>query len=392
VDNPSSVKPEFGVFIVRHWKIIFVFCLFFLSVFSQVSAQAARQQCTNDGIQPRPTNFEPGGIILTMFDSTAIWVYDIDRNRRYPLPDTHPCDTNCRLSPDAQWITYPNGGDFIKMRLDGSERTPIASNASDVEWWSSDIFLVWTPEHAAYLQSDGAEPEYLDADGVVLIQPNGSWGMTLQTDGDGFRRVLVNLEARDDLSQRVELGMDTSYFNISSWSPDGEMLAYSAPGFYDSHARIAGAELFGIHPDDSAPTRLTDLNSLYGAVRINGQALGQLSWSPDSTRIAFWVTELLGPEYLTNTGNAVIHILDATTGNLTVYCGFSTIEHTPNPPRLIWSPDGTHLAFGGNIQDDNRGYLLLAMDTADGSLTELSDGVFPSFGSPNIIAWGLAPD
>jgi WD40 repeat protein len=376
-----------------HWKMIFIFCLLFLGVFSQVSAQqTARQRCTSDGIQPRPANFEPGGIILTMFDSTALWVYDIDRNRRYPLPDTHPCDTNCRLSPDAMWITYPTEGDFIKMRLDGSERITIATNASDVEWWSADTFLVWTPEHAAYLQSSDENLEYLDADGVVLIQPNGYWGMTLQTDGDGFRRVLVNLQAPDDVNQHIELGMDSSYFNASAWSPDGEWLVYSAQSFYDSRNQIAGAELFGVHPGDSESIQLTDLDSLYGAVRINGHTVGQLSWSPDSTRIAFWVTELLGPDYLTNTGNAVIHLLDVTTGALTVYCGFSTIEHTPNPPRLVWSPDGTHIAFGGNLQDDNRGYLLLVMDTVDGSLTELSEGVFPMFGSPDIIAWGLFPD
>src|SRR5688500_1689945 len=100
---------------------------------SRVSAQAV-QMCGSGAILPRTPDFEPGGIILTMFDSAAMWVYDIDRNRRYPLPDTRPCSSNCRLSPDAQWITYPNRGDFIKMRLDGTERTQIADNASDVEW------------------------------------------------------------------------------------------------------------------------------------------------------------------------------------------------------------------------------------------------------------------
>ncbi|MFN8373551.1 MAG: hypothetical protein U0694_11845 [Anaerolineae bacterium] len=376
---------------MRYREITIIFCLLLLGVMSRASAQAVQQLCASGGIQPRTPDYQPGGIILTMFDSTGIWVYDIDRSRRYPLPDTHPCDNNCRLSPDAQWITYPNGGDFIRMHLDGTARTPLAANASDVEWWSNDRLLVWTPEHAAYLQSedDSSAREYLDVDGVISVQPGGHWAMTMETNGEDFQRVLTNLSARDD--EQVELGVDISYFNASSWSPDGQWLVYAAPGIYDTHAGIAGAELFGIHPGDSAPTQLTDLNASYGAVRINGHAVGELSWSPDSTRIAFWVTELLGADYLTNTGNAVIHILDVTTGSVTAYCGFSTIEHTPNPPRLLWSPDGTHLAFGGNVPNDNRGYLLLTLDTQSGTLTELSEGVFPAFGSPDVIAWGLAP-
>ena len=34
--------------------------------------------------------------------------YNIDSTRRYPLPETAPCTTHCRLSPDARWITYFN--------------------------------------------------------------------------------------------------------------------------------------------------------------------------------------------------------------------------------------------------------------------------------------------
>ncbi|NWF68679.1 MAG: PD40 domain-containing protein [Chloroflexi bacterium] len=371
----------------RVWLLL----LFALLLVSPVIAQVPLTQlCGQGGIQARAFDFQPGGIIWTMFDSSGVWVYDIGSNRRYPLPETRPCGSNCRLSPDARWMTYPDGGDFIQMRLDGTQRTPIAQNASDVEWWSADTLLVWTTEHAAYLQprNDGTQREDLDVAGVASVQPGGRWGLAVVPAGDGFMRVLVDLETR---TRQIALAPDTPYFNASAWSPNGAWLAYSAPGLFDANAGIAGAELFGIQPGDSAPRQLTDLNSLYGAVRVSGQALGRLSWSPDGTRIAFWVIELLGADVLTNTGSAMIHILDINSRALTAYCGFSTNEHTPNPPRLIWSPDASFLAFAGNVPGDERGYLLLALNTTTGDLTELSEGVFPLFGGPEVIAWGLAP-
>jgi hypothetical protein len=125
--------------------------------------------CPPVGIQTRIADFQPGGIILTAFDRDSLWVYNIDRNTRYPLPDTNPCGTNCHLSPDAKWLTYVNADDqsYGKMRLDGTERTPLVGYASDVEWWSADTFLVWTPGREAYLLPEyGGEREILDVRSV----------------------------------------------------------------------------------------------------------------------------------------------------------------------------------------------------------------------------------
>jgi WD40 repeat protein len=354
--------------------------------------------CPNEGIQPRPADFKPGGIILTAFDNASMWVYNIDTNRRYPLPDTQPCASNCRMSPDARWITYVDTetNSYAKMRLDGTQRTPLVDYAADVEWWSPDTLLIWTPGKDAYLRAEGGtDRDYLNVKGISAVQPGGHWGLLVEQAGDDFKRALVDLEMRglEGVSGGyIDLGIDKPYFNASSWSPDGNWFAYVAPGMFDSQTNIAGSEIFGIHPSDSATsTQWTDLNSQYGAVRINGLASGELSWSPDGTYIAFWVTELLGPNPEANTGSAFIHILNVNTGELRAYCGFSTTEHTPNPPRLIWSPDSTHIAFGGNIPGDDKGYLLLALDISSGIFTQLSDGIFPTVGGANPIAWGFAP-
>ena len=127
----------------RYLLFVLILCL----SFSMTDTQAQNDMidvCPDTGIQARPATFEPGGIILTSFDSTALWVYDIDRNTRYPLPETRPCTSNCHLSPDARWFIYldPQTFAFSKMRLDGTQRTPLVSDASEVRWWSQDTLLI----------------------------------------------------------------------------------------------------------------------------------------------------------------------------------------------------------------------------------------------------------
>lgn len=374
-----------------------------LAVFTQ-AAQARElppprpvtQMCPGVGVQTRGAEFEPGGIILASFDRSAIWVYNVDRNTRYPLPETSPCGSNCRLAPDARWVTYSDlrTAAIGKMRLDGTERTPLANYASDVQWWSSDTLLIWTPGHSAYLQPEGSQTrEYLNAASIVSVQPGGRWGLEIAQEGDGFARTLVNLETRGlqgVAEQRIPLGTEKPFFNAAAWSPDGALLAFVAPGAFDSQVGTAGGEVFAIQPG-GVPVQLTDLSAAYGAARINGRSGTELSWSPDARYLAFWVIELTGPDPEANAGSAVIHVLDTITGEVRAYCDFATNDHTPDPPRLLWSPDSTHLAFGVNVPADDKGYLLLALDTGSGVFTELSDGIFPALGHANPIAWGLPP-
>lgn len=351
--------------------------------------------CPADGVQFQLGAYDVGGIILAAFDSADLWVYDIERSTRYPLPNTSPCASNCRLSPDARWLAYvnPDTGIYTQMRLTGTERTPLVSGASDVLWWSADTLLVWTPDHRAYLrplQSEAPTREYLPVDAVLSVQPGGRWALALRLRDGVFWRTLVNLA--DPTSTPAFLAEDTPYFNAAAWSPDGSQLAYVGRGAYDPQVATTGAEIYLIRPGSAVPMQATLLSADYGAVRIGGNGPEGLYWSPDGSKLAFWVLELLGPNAETDTAaSATLHILDVETQRVTAYCGFSSPDHTPQTPRLVWSPEGTHVAFAGNIPEDNRGYLLLALNTQSGIFTELSEGLFPALGIAQVTAWGYRP-
>ncbi len=352
--------------------------------------------CPSGGIQVRGGQFKPGGIILTAFDKASMWVYNIDSNSRYPLPDTRPCGTNCRLSPDAEWITYVDSisEGYAKMRMDGTQRTPLIDYAADVEWWSNDTLLVWTPGKDAYLQPEsGGDRDYLNVTSVATVQPGGKWGIKVKQVDDTFHRLMVNLAAGDEIDATgVDLGVDLPYYDSAAWSPNGQWLAYVAPVKVESNSGDTGSEIYAVQPGTTyLPAKWTDLTSMYGAVRINGLTSGDLSWSPDGTHIAFWVMRLNGNNPETDAATASIHVLDIASKEIHSFCGFTTTEHTPNPPRLIWSPDSTHVAFGGNVPGDDKGYLLLALDINSGVFTQLSEGIFPTVNGPDPVAWGLTP-
>jgi len=362
-------------------------------LFGTPSAQAQlgiRNLCPAVEIQTRGATYETGGIILTTFDRDNLWVYDIDRDRRYPLPETFPCTFNCRLSPDMRWLVYFNDltNAYNRMRLDGTQRSLVSEYASTVEWWSADTWLVWTPGLHAYLLSPDGTRAPLDVSGMVSVQPGGSWGLAVEADGDHFRRALVNL---NDRTQRIELGVDLTYFDDYGWSPDGSHLAYVAPIFTNDDDIPDGSELLMATPADGSIVQLTRLLESYGTARINGLATGELHWSPAGNEIAFWLVDLGGFDPVESALTATLHIVDVNTGAVRKFCYTETATNTPNPPRIVWSPDSTHIAFGADIPGDEKPNLLLALATETGIVTILSEGIYPALGTPDVAVWGLPP-
>jgi dipeptidyl aminopeptidase/acylaminoacyl peptidase len=367
-----------------------------------VEAQAVTDLCPIPGLRAQPSEPLPGGLIVTNFDRRNLWVYNVDRGNRYPIEGTRPCKSNCHLSPDGYWLTVYNAAEegFDKMLLDGSSRQYIARRVTDVEWWSADTLLVWTAAQTPALQQEGSdEREVFAGVRVYSVQPGGRWALAMKQDGDAFVRELVDL---DDPARRAPIGADTPYFNAVAWSPDGRTLAYVQAIMRDG---VPAAEIFAVDPGMAAfPAQWTQLAQTVGAVRIGGESwVNSLSWSPDGRTIAFWLTEStsldpaveitaepsseITPEAAPPV-EATLYTLDVNSRRLTRYCGLTTRQHLPNPPRLVWSPDSSHIAFGTDIEDNPRGNLLIALNVASGEFIELSSGVNAVLGAPDVVAWG----
>lgn len=333
------------------------------------------------------------GLILTAFDRSAMWVLDVATGRRYPLPETLPCAGNCHLSPDLRSITYFNDATnaINRMRLNGTGRELVSAYANDVQWWAPGTFLIWTPGNGAYLQAEGSsDRQMLDVSGVSVVQPGGYRGLRITATDAGFVRELVDLTPGVMASAPIPLGPDVQYFDAGAWSPDGSRYAFAAP-ILDGTGAVAASDLFVIALGQGTMQRVTTLESTVGRARINGLSSGELSWSPDGTRIALWVTPLGEDPPEAPTRPATLYVVDVAARAATAYCGYASPVTTPNPPRLRWSPDGGHIAFAGVTADAERGWVVLALDVNSGVFAELSEGVYPAIGTAEVIAWGLPP-
>lgn len=370
------------------FTLLALLCLNTVITAQEATPEPAAPICPALPLASGPSPDTPGGLILTAFDGSALWVYDTARGGRYPLSDTRPCAGACRLSPDGLELLYLYDGTnaYNRMRLDGAVRDMVVAYASQVEWWGPDTFLVYTPGHTVYLlNSTTDEREDLPSTGVVSVQPSGRFALVITESGGQIVRALRDLTAPPNSPLGdLPLAPDRLYYDASAWSPDGAWLAFVAP------VGASSSELFGIQPGMLAPEQWTNLTSGSGPVRINGQAVGELSWSPDGARLAFWVTPLNGDAADAPTAPAVIHILDRESGTVTPMCGYATAQHTPNPPRLVWSPDGSYLAFADDVPGAAKG-TLITLNTATGEYRALTSGVAAVAGPPNLIAWGLKP-
>lgn len=207
-------------------------------------------------------------------------------------------------SPDNSKIVFKDWGatpDLFVINADGTGRTQITSNADHEDW------MTWSP--------DGTKIAFVKGNSVYTINPNGT-GQTLLWTGSYQPSNLF-------------------------WSPNGQSLAWT--GWYTS-------ELIVINANGSNLMTLS----------VPLQTPGALSWSADSTKIAY-----SGNHYTNDWGDDVF-VINASGGTATKLTTFTHLGGD-RIRNIAWSPDGAQIAFAYMVTPGSSGTSNLYVMNADGS-------------------------
>ena len=158
---------------------------------------------------------------------------------------------------------------------------------------------------------------------------------------------------------------------IVSWQPSGERAAVVTTLSSEQNSYILPDEIF-IAEKDGQLKQLTHLYDTFGFVLT----IDSLSWSPDGSKIAFWLHD--------EEGNLTLMVTDYKTGDAINYCilNVPTASFPISIPAPIWSPDGNYLMVENRyVTDMNR---VLIVD-----LTKRI--AFPIAENANPVGWMVAP-
>jgi hypothetical protein len=287
----------------------------------------AFQPCTPTTIlEPAGNSFDPGKLQGRITYRVDARVLAID-----PVNSTAPIELSASIPSDPRsW-----SADGTRLALIGGP-----------QWMPHRQAVILSPDGSVMRVADNGDPS-LSPDGRIVVYAVTSGGLCLvNTDGSSPR--LLKYDPSEPFDE------------FAAWSPDGSRIAWL--DFVEDHP-IFGHHAYGlsfIDPDGSnyEPVVL----SLPGE-----QVHGGLVWSPDGSRLAFWMTSgvQLAP--------AQIYVVDADGTDLRQI----TTEGDNRWPS--WSPDGSRIAF---VHDGN----LYTMTPDDGEMRPVP-GVRP-WGS---IAWNPVP-
>jgi len=244
--------------------------------------------------------------------ATDVYLVDADSGELRQLTDTEDTEWWPVWSRDRQrlgYVTAPlqeTGDEGTPIPGDPTQRQLVVANAdgSDPQRIGSSVLLQtysggfsWSPDASqiVYMISDPAE------------QPTTS------------RLRLVNVADGSDVPLPEErLGY------LPAWSPDGTQIVFGAFVGDPDESGDRESELFLMNGDGSNVRQLTDRP---------GPDVDP-TWSPDSTRIAWWGQDPLPEGSLTQPNR--LYMVDVASGEVT------ELGEGADP---VWSPDGRRIAF-----------------------------------------------
>ena len=139
---------------------------------------------------------------------------------------------------------------------------------------------------------------------------------------------------------------------IVSWQLSGEQAAVVSSIPIEQNLHGLPDEIF-ILEQDGQVKQLTHLYDTFGLPFT----IDSLSWSPDGSKIAFWLHD--------KEGNTTLMVTDTVRGNAVNYCILNVLRasYPISVSKPIWSPDGKHLMVENRYTTDKNKVLIIDLST-----------------------------
>ncbi|HEV8405445.1 MAG TPA: hypothetical protein VGQ13_06020 [Nitrososphaera sp.] len=237
----------------------------------------------------------------------SLYVVDADGSNKVLLANSSNLIIGRHIwSPDGTKIAYEADADIFVVNADGNSDTTNVINDGDR---TTDFNPAWASNNKIIFES------------VVFDKDKRTFTAS------SFKQVDIHSGNASKL-----FDFDYNITGTHIWSPDLNKIA-----FLQANNESSPTSLYIMNGDGNNQTRLTTT----GELLFLG---GGLTWSPDSSKIAFG----------TLTGIYVIDISDGSNRNLS-----NSQTHDSNP---VWSSDGQKIAFTRIISEEEAGIYVMNLD------------------------------